>query len=278
MSKSNLVSYQTTKTTLLYLHSGCPSQYNNGSNKSSVVFFFKDGLKVDKSTIEMRVSVKDAIIPISFYQINATNNKLTITVSGVPTTYYSPYGNYSVTSFIAQWATTVGAAWVVTFNSISNQFTFSYTSNFTISDDTNSLFPVIGFATGSQYSSIARTLTAPYPVNFSGLNRLIISSPSFNTENISCYAEGYNRSLASVPVNNTNSSVIYYSNVTNHRNTFYQHNVNQVQIDIYDDFQNLVNFNNIDWSMTLQIDTVSESIKDLGTLKEVYENEIIGEF
>ena len=98
------------------------------------------------------------------------------------------------------------------------------------------------------------------------------------SENLSCYAEGYNRSLASIPVNNANSSVIYYSNLTNHRNTFYQHNVNQIQIDIFDDYQNLINFNNIDWSMTLQIDTVSEQIRDLGTLKEVYDSELIGEF
>ena len=43
---------------------------------------------------------------------------------------------------------------------------------------------------------------------------------------------------------------------------------------LQDDNDNMIDMNNIDWAITLQIDTVVEVIKSIDNLKDVYENAI----
>ena len=38
------------------------------------------------------------------------------------------------------------------------------------------------------------------------------------------------------------------------------------------DFRNYIDFNNIDWTITLQIDILSEIIKNIDNLEDLYEN------
>ena len=99
MSINKTVSYQTINTIQLHLNSANADIYLNGAHKSSVVFFFEDMLKIEKSAIETRVSVSKAQIPYTWYQINETNNQ--IVING--TLYYFPLGNYNVNNSISRW-------------------------------------------------------------------------------------------------------------------------------------------------------------------------------
>jgi hypothetical protein len=92
----------------------------NDTKKSDVEFYLADVVNNITNLIEMRISVAHAQIPCSFYMINEHNNQIAITISGVKTIYYFPYGNYNVNSFITQWNSTVGSGWVLTLNTSLN--------------------------------------------------------------------------------------------------------------------------------------------------------------
>jgi len=223
----------------------------------------------------LRISLVNAQIPCSFYQINATNNKFYITISGTTNTYYFPYGNYNVNSFIKQWSTTVGSSWTLTLNSTTNTLNISNSTNdFTLSDDVNSIFNIIGLQKGTTYTSSSKTLVTPYPVNFSGLQRILLVSPTFSLNSKTSYDYGETNILASIPNNSVQNGFIYYNNYTNFKSIFSNSQISTIQIQFIDDFGNYINFNNIDWSITLQIDNIHELIKDLSNLKDVYELEI----
>lgn len=270
MKKNNNINYQTIYSTQLYLSSNDANIYLNGSKKSSVTFFFEDLLKLDKSSIEMRVSLVNAQIPVSYYQINSTNN--TIYINTIP--YVFPDGNYNVNSFINTWYNIVGNNWSVTFNSINNTFLFSYpSSSFIFYDDIqNSIFPVIGFNIGKTYTSVNNQINGLYPANFLGLNRINIKSSTFNFRNLDTYEKGRTTTISSIPVNASSNGLINYINITNYKSIFKNHEISSLNIDITDDNSNFIDFHNINWSMTLQIDIVNEVINNLDDLNDVYEN------
>ena len=265
-----MISYQTIYSNQIHLNSRDANVKMNGSNNSNVSFFLKDALKKNRTTIEMRVSLVNCQIPYSFYNINENNNQFNI--SGV--VYNFPYGNYNVNTFISTWATVVGNNnWTITYNSMTNKLTFAYTNSFYFSDGGFSMFPVLGFATGITYYSTG-TLTSAFPCNFSGLSRILISSPSFGINNINQNDEAFTKVLACIPINTSPSGIINYVNITNFKNIFKNHELSNIDILITDDNNNLINFNNQNWTLTLQLDFVNEVINDIKDLKDVYNNAV----
>ena len=62
-----------------------------------------------------------------------------------------------------------------------------------------------------------------------------------------------------------------YNNFTQYKSVIKNSIITDINIDIHDEFKNFIDFNNHDWSMTLQIDIYSENVEGLDTLDDVYE-------
>ncbi len=177
-------------------------------------------------------------------------------------------------SFITQWATTVGSGWTITFNSITNNYTFNYTSNFTFSDNNiNSMFGIIDFAIGSSNASFNNSLTSFFCVDFGRLTRINIRSSTFHLNNVDSNTGTVGRTLCSVPVSTSQNGYIFYENFTNYKSVFNNRSLNTINIEIMDDSNNYINFNNIDWTITLQIDVLREVVTDYDTINDIYNKE-----
>ena len=177
MATNNIITYNTKTSTQIYLNSQTADIYINGTMKSNVVFFFEDPLQINKRAYEMRMSIVNAQMPISWYLINDTNNLIIIN----SVNYYFKKGNYNIHTFITEWTNSIGPNWVLTFDSVTNKITFKYTSNFIFSDSViNSIFPIIGLKSNTVYNSSSLSLVAPYCFNFCGLSRINIKSSTFN--------------------------------------------------------------------------------------------------
>lgn len=151
----------------------CFDMFMNGSMKSNVCFCFQNPILIDKNTIEMRLSVVNAQLPISWYLINSNNNQIIITINSISTTYYFKQGNYNINSFITEWNNSIGTGWTLTFDNITNKIKFLFTSNFIFSDNNlNTIFPIIGFNSGTTYTSLSSSLISPFCINFAGLTSL----------------------------------------------------------------------------------------------------------
>lgn len=270
--KNTAVNLQSQTSTQIYLNSGNADMLLNGTSKSNVVFVFQAPIILNKNVIEMRLSIVNAQVPVSWYLINSTNNKICITLGGVKTAYLFPTGNYNVNSFIAAWVATFGANWTVTYNNVTNKMTFSYTASFSFSDDACSLFSIIGFVPGETYVSSSNALTSSNSINFYGLNRLQVKSSTFQLNNVDSYKKGVNRTLGIIPITNLNGGICFYNNFTNYRNVFKNREISTIGIEFQDDYKNYIDFNNIDWSLTLQIDILAETVEDLQNLEDVYKS------
>jgi hypothetical protein len=268
------ICYQTVSSTQIYLNSSSAEIYLNGIYKSNLAFFFQDPIDIGSNTIETKVGVVNAQFPLSWYLINSTNNQLKITISGVTTIYTFPNGNYNVNNFITQWNIIVGNGWTVTFNGITNNFTFTYSSNFTFLDTSvNSIFGIIGFQIGSSYASFNNLLTSFYCVNFGGLTRINVKSSTFYLNNVDSLTGSIGRTISSIPVSSNQNGYIFYENFTNYKSIFNNRTLNTINIEITDDSNNYINFNNIDWTLTLQIDILKEVISDYDTIDDIYNKE-----
>jgi hypothetical protein len=269
---SDLISYQTIYTTQIFLNSSQATQYNNSSQKSFLTFSLKDVISLDKNNLEVRISLVNAQLPYSFYQINSTNNKFYLYYNGTTETIYFPYGNYNVNTFMAQWNYTVSPTLNLSYSTVTNKFTFTSTIGltFNIWDDINSIFPIIGLVKGTYYITNSSTFTAPFCFNFNGLPRINILSTNLNLHNVDSFNGGQNSVIASVPINCYPGGIILYNNYTNTKNIVNQEELQNFGIEIRDDFENLIDFNNQDWTMTFQIDTVKEVIIDKMRFEDYY--------
>jgi frataxin-like iron-binding protein CyaY len=69
--------------------------------------------------------------------------------------------------------------------------------------------------------------------------------------------------------------MIFYENMNNFKNDIPNpYNLNQLSINIYDDNENDIDFRNKDWTITLQVDIVSEFIINKKSIEKIYEDEL----
>ena len=78
----------------IYLNSSNADIFLNKTMKSNLTFFFEDALSFDKHTMTKKFSIVNAQFPVSYYLINNSNNKISISIQGASAIVYTfPNGN-----------------------------------------------------------------------------------------------------------------------------------------------------------------------------------------
>ena len=261
----------------------------NGSLKSSVNFDFISILKEEDDIIRSYISVVNAQIPMSYYLITSTNNKLSYNTQSpiFIQDLYVPVGNYNsytlceklISLFLAQ-----GIIINITVSSINGLINFAqsssifliypyqvYPSNLIIS----SIAPLIGLTNTTIYSGTS--ITGNYPVNLLGTKRIKIKSSALAINSLSSVNSSYNNTIAIIPVDNSFFSLINYENKNElNKNIIKVSTIENLDIQLTDDDDNLINFNNFDWALTLCISIErKEKVKDNITLKDILKHTLI---
>ena len=95
---------------------------------------------------------------------------------------------------------------------------------------------------------------------------------SFNLANADSISKGCVSTICSVPVSTIQGGFIYYNNYTNFKSVFRNHELSSLNIQIQDPNNNYIDFNNVDWTITLQIDVIKEIVKTVDNLSDIYNN------
>ena len=120
----------------------------NGDSKSNVQFDIPDMIYKDDTVEYIQYSIPYCIIPVSFYQINDTNNTLKIIWNGLTIEKIFESGNYNAAYFMTQFKSLLGTnnGWGITLDTINSKFTITNTFySFTLSGD-SSIDYVMGFS------------------------------------------------------------------------------------------------------------------------------------
>jgi hypothetical protein len=203
----------------------------------------------------IHVSIINAIIPYSFYNVNYLTNTLTYTVDTTATyTINVPEGNYN--SFqMATYLKSHMTNFNVTYDAVTNKYTFTHTAslNFSI-DSSSSILKILGFTEGVHISS-SYILTSNQVANLQRIQSIHIQS-NFLTGNINSSDIFRQNTLCTIPVNTAPNSNIVYYNDNKFTTNLYSNILNEIEIKLVDQDNMLLDLNGLDWSLTLQLDIV----------------------
>ena len=227
----------------------------NGTMKSKLLFNYKNLLSDDENILKSFITVMNAQIPCSFYVINALNNKLVIAGPTITTTtIYVSYGNYNANSLISELVNKLslgGLTMSIAINKINGILTFS--SNGFLSyyfTSASTILDILG--TTSSIIASSTNYTCPYPLNLLGVKKLLIKSTRLSIHSVSSIDYSQSNILVSIPADVSPFSMIsYIAQSDTHKNLLNVRSINEIDINIYDENNNYIDFNNLDWTITL---------------------------
>ncbi len=227
----------------------------NGDFLSSVEFSFVGLLTDDPSIRSVSVSIQNAQFPYSFYNINVYNNILVASDgANPPVTVTLTRGNYNANTLITEIETkldAVGIKMVITISKTTGLLTFTHNNSEFTFYSTSTCLKVLGFNPALNYTSVSRVIIAPYPLNLLGTLKMRIASLGLSVNSIDSSVGGSLNILASIPINAGNFGLIMYENTNNITNQLNLRVLDGFDLEILDDDQNLINFNNAYWTITM---------------------------
>lgn len=231
------------------------SAYSSG-NGASIKFQSNDS---DLHGIN-RIHLKTSIIPNTQYNINSNNNRLNMTWSdmGGPVPPI-PVGQYTITAFTAALETALGSvsvpgAFIVTVNPLTYKITITSGIDFTIADKSlNPMYLVIGQDT--QKTSVGGVLECANIYNLSGLRHVYIESFTLGKSLLTGSVKKYSM-IADIPIRvpfGTFQSDVYSEESLDA--VYYRgfKNISNFNINLVDEFGNLLELNGAAWTIILEI-------------------------
>lgn len=224
---------------------------SNGSFKSQVTVQLPDLTFHHDNIQNAYFSVLHCEVPNSFYVVNYTCNVFVL--NGIA--YTIPVGNYNANTMITQLLSLIPAGFSITYSQLTNKYTFTHsTTDFTINagSSLSTINKVLGLGS-TNISSTSLTLVLPYVVNYLPLPRINFRSNYFKFGNYNL-DDGTSDIFLPLQNNAGQQSTINYINQTQLRNIIVDRNITVFTINVTDDSNRFINFNNVDWYMTFQID------------------------
>ena len=225
----------------------------NGTMKSLIEFNFIGLLKDEKDILRSYISVLNAQIPVSFYTITENNFKLKYVVGGSTfrTIFITP-GNYNgnslITALIDSFANNGDIITASLSSSTGKLFIRSYSGSITYVYNTSTIAPILGLT--ADISGI--TVTFQAPLNLLGVKKLSIKSNSLAISSFTSRTGNRTDTICTIPVIEPPFNMISYVNMNDlNKNILRGQVIDSIDIRITDEENNDIDFNNIDWNITL---------------------------
>jgi hypothetical protein len=237
---------------------------NNLSFNSDVLFNIPNLIKKQNYILYNTIRIIHCEIPFSFYIINEYNNLLALSTGNISITY----GNYNANSFITALSLLLPTNMTITLNSSNGKFTLSYNASFSILA-TSTINKIMGFSKNITYTSTSNNIILPYPANFLGTNNIYVKSPNLILENYNTSTKDY-ITMSNIPVNVPPFGIVQYLNQTGSKNIVKNIQMDNLEIQITDDDNNLIDFNNLEWSITIEIESIMQFNYNPKTLEDYF--------
>lgn len=262
---------------LLTLNSKYASTYINGSAKSNVEFNFI-GLLTDKADIiRTSLSILNCQIPVSYYIITANHNIFYYLDYSTNLTITIPIGNYDANTLLVYMNSQLASGIVLSINNSNGKLTLSTTTanrplGFYASISTCA--EIFGMGTLNFYdagSPSGSILDFPYPLNLLGVKKISIKSSSLSIIAFSSVNNNYSDTICTIPADQPAFGMISYTSQNDlNKNLLKQSVIDRVDIQLLDENQNYLDFNNLDWSITICLSNERIDIKmDTITLNDI---------
>jgi hypothetical protein len=243
--------------TLFSISSDSAILKNNGEMNSRLLFQIPNFIITTPDIQSIYFSINTAIFPASFYNVNKTNNIISINQQ----IYYFNTGNYNITQFITMANTRLPTGYSFVYNSITNRIQlFSPVLSWTLECTQSTCYRLIGMDNSVDITFDMRDqILFPNAVNLLTTPRLFVRSTAINTGNYSDETESSDV-LGVIPNTACLNGVIHFVNY-NGINHLVSNDVINFDISITDDEKNAIDFQGCPIYITFNIKTVREVIK-----------------
>ena len=256
---------------LISLNSNYGTQLN-GTMLSNINFNFKGLLKKEDNIVMSTISLVNAQIPCSFYIINSTNNVIQIKNSSNQTYSFTvPIGNYNANTLVTQLLAIIALPSItlssITIGSATGILTFNFSAQVTILA-VSTISRILGMNATNIISTVVGVLTLPFPLNLLGAKRLSIKSNFLSINSYHSFNLGSTTTLMTIPIDQPSFNMLSFLNQSD-LNTYVLtcKTIDTIDIQIFDEYNNYFDFNNADWSISLNLGILrKETTEDSGDL------------
>ena len=209
------------------------------------------------------VGVESASIPLSFYAVNDTNNKLKMStnIAGPFVDITLTEGNYDVASFLTELNTRIQAHYshiTATYNSISSKITFTTTGDpfaFNVVSSKDSAKRLIGLTEGNTYHT--SSYVCEDTINLTYTTGVTIRANNIQTINQdTSFDSAGASSLLRIPINTAPNTVLTHFNPQPFLTTISSKTLTYLDIGLYDDNQRLLRIKDHAWFIVMRVDFV----------------------
>ena len=248
----------------------------NGTKKSDCIFNFRGILSKEDDIVSSNICIMNAQIPVSFYTINDTNNIIGTNLGNVTI----PIGNYNFNSLapivVSAFLTQISVGITLTISKFTGLITFTYVGpgiantyyNF------NNSYKIFGFLPNVNYPYVGSYVVSPFPLNLLGVKKINIRSPELQISSFSSISNNLSITLATLPVDVPAFSMISYINQTDLNKTNLRIKlIDQISISLTDEDNTLLDFNGLDWNITLVLENVRLIADKAPSFRELMERQ-----
>lgn len=270
---TNIFTLETKMFNLSTRSTACKILNTNTDYKSKCEYYIPNMIERDESIEFIQFSIPDAVIPVSFFTINETNNVLVIQELAVNTSYVFPVGNYNSNYFITQFKVLLNVSsskWNITLNNYNSCYTITNTTNNFSILSSSTISNIMGFS--SSVTSVllngSYTATLPRCCNFFPLPRVTLRCPELANTTVIGNSSSSDV-LITIPNNSKPNGQIYYQNQTQAKLLFRQYSLSRFVVSFTDDDGNFINFNGISSFFTFQFDIYRKFVPKLENFRNI---------
>jgi hypothetical protein len=261
----DLINYDThiiQDTKLLSLNSKYASKLN-GSKNSSVMFDFVNIIDKSKDHLYMTMAVQSAEIPSSFYNVTTNNNVTRVDRDDIAAAFdiTIPVGNYNADTYLAKFKELYDAATpssvTIALDAVTGIFNLQEAlANFTIKSVGSTSYVLWGGEVGTDYlfPTAGTAASFGFPANFLGITKIKMSSDNLAGTNVDSSQLKTTTLVDTISVTATPFGLTIFNSLG--RETLMKaKRIEEIDIQLRDQDNNLIDFNNTDWCVSIIINT-----------------------
>ena len=260
-----------TETRLIVLNSKDATKLNGGMN-SNVVFEFNDIMLKSNDIIYTTLAVLDAEIPASYYNVNGNNNTTSVTRNGVTTPLITASGNYNALQYITEFKDKYetafsGSTLDMTFDSITGKYSIQDTAfEITINSTGSTSYALLGGVVGTDYV-FSKTATPKNSfnslANFLGVTRIKLMSDTLVSRNVDSNNMTTTTLIDTLGASAGDFGLTVYNSL-GRESLLLAKRIQEIDMQIKDQTNNFIDFNFIDWNITLILNIHRQSGANTG--------------
>jgi len=234
------------------------------SNYSSILNENKNNLRFDLnspiqtlSNIDVLVSLHSFSFTNSFYNINENNCCFYYTINNVQTISTTiPLGNYDIDDLMLTLNSLFVNVLVFTYSLKTLKVSITSLIPFRLVSGAKNIYEVIGFDDIIINTTLNTSYISPYLFNLIGIQYLNVCINNLNIKSIGVKNSPKYNIIDSILVTSTPGEVQSYNNCDNFKYLIGDNLIDFLNVTIYDQDFNTVNFNNIDWFISVKFEFV----------------------